>query len=498
MAEQPQQDQAAAAASTTTVDSVVDGLFSSLDLDRDYEKLYKDGIREILKRSAGMDSKHLAVNPQRVDDFIAEIDQQLSAQVNEILHNKDFQKMESAWRGLWYLVDNTEFRANIKIEVLNTSKEDLLADFEDAKDWQKSGLFRTIYKDQYNTLGGKPYGLMVGNFEFDNRTPEVDLMKKIGQIGSVAKCPFIGGVSPQMFGKKENSFEGLPKMAEMYEIFEQPQYTKWNAFRESDDAKYVGLAMPRFLLRKPYTIEDQDVKEFVFQEDVRKEDHDRYLWGNAAFALAGRMSESFASFGWYNNMVGPNSGGTVPNLPLHQYESMGQHQTKIPTETLISEDMDVDICNFGFIPLVYRRDSDNAAFFEAPSARRVGKFPDTPQGKEDETRARLSAAFPYMMIACRLSHYLKVIWRENMGRVMDADKMTREINDWLKQYCNNSSSITDELASRYPLKECKVRSEPVPGKPGMYKSEVQMIPHFKLKGMEMTLTMVGQFDEAPK
>jgi type VI secretion system protein ImpC len=494
MAEQPRQAQAGQTATADT--SAVDSLIDSWDLDSEYRDLYRKGIAGIVQKASGLDISKLTINKQVVDDFIAEIDQQISAQVNEVLHHADFQKLESSWRSLWYLVDNTEFRQNIRIEVLNTSKQDLLESFQDCKDWQKSGLFKTVYRDQYNTFGGNPYGLMVSNFEFDQRTPEVELLSEIARVAAVAKCPFLGGVSPKMFGKKEESFTGLPRMAEMYEIFEQPQYIKWNSLRESDDARYIGLAMPRFLLRKPYTVEDQDVKDFTFEEDVRTEFHDRYLWGNASFAMAGRMTESFAKFGWYNAIVGPNSGGTVPNLPLHQYQATGQYQTKIPTETLISEDMDVDLCNFGFIPLVMRKGSDNAAFFDAPSAKRVGKFPDTAEGKEDETRARLGMSLPYLMISCRIAHYLKVIWRENMGRVMDAEKMVKEINDWLKQYCRQGT-LDERLASKYPLKEIQVTATPVPGKPGMFKSEIQMIPHFRLKGVEIELSMVGQFDPPP-
>lgn len=493
MAEQPQEAaQAAEAAETGAVDALID----SWDLDNEYRDLYRKGIAGIVQKAAGLDLEKLTINKQVVDDFIAEIDQQISAQVNAILHDDQFQKLESSWRSLWYLVDNTEFRQNIRIEVLNASKDDMLEDFQDCKDWQKSGLFKTVYRDQYNTFGGNPYGLMVSNYAFDNRNPECELLSEISRVAAVAKCPFLGAVSPKMFGKKEESFTGLPRMAEMYEIFEQPQYTKWNAFRDSDDSRYVGLAMPRFLLRKPYTIEDQDVKDFTFEEDVRAEHHDRYLWGNASFAMAGRMAESFASFGWYNSVVGPTSGGTVPNLPLHQYEATGQVQTKIPTETLISEDVDVDLCNFGFTPLVMRKGSDNAAFFDAPSAKKVGKFPDTAEGKEDETRARLGMSLPYLMISCRIAHYLKVIWRENMGRVMDAEKMVGEINKWLKQYCRQGT-LDDVLAAKYPLKEIQVTAEPVPGKPGMFKSEIQMIPHFKLKGVEVELSMVGQFDPPP-
>ncbi len=496
MASQPQQGSQAGGA-TTYDTTAVDSLISSWDLDSEYKDLYRKGIAGIVQKASGLNLDKLVINKQVVDDFIAEIDQQISAQVNEVLHSNDFQKLESSWRSLWYLVDNTEFRQNIRIEVLNTSKDDLLEDFQDCKDWQKSGLFKTVYRDQYNTFGGNPYGLIVSNFEFDNRTPDCELLSEVARVSAVAKCPFIGGVSAQMFGKKEDSFTNLPRMAEMYEIFEQPQYTKWNAFRQSDDSRYIGLAMPRFLLRKPYTIEDQDVKDFTFEEDVRVETHDRYLWGNASFALAGRMTESFAKFGWYQAIVGPSSGGTVPNLPLHQYEATGQYQTKIPTETLISEDMDVDLCNFGFIPLVMRKGSDNAAFFDAPSAKRVGKFPDTAEGKEDETRARLGMSLPYLMISCRIAHYLKVIWRENMGRVMDADKMVNEINKWLKQYCRQGT-LDEQLASKYPLKEIQVTAQPVPGKPGMFKSEIQMIPHFRLKGVEIELSMVGQFDPPPQ
>ncbi|UCE58232.1 MAG: type VI secretion system contractile sheath large subunit [Phycisphaerales bacterium] len=494
MAEQPQQAQPAAAGEADT--SAVDSLIDSWDLDNEYRDLYRKGIAGIVQKAAGLDAKKLTINKQVLDDFISEIDQQISAQVNEVLHNEQFQKLESSWRGLWYLVDNTEFRQNIRVEMLNASKDDLLEDFQDCKDWQKSGLFKTVYRDQYNTFGGNPYGLMVSNYSFDPRNPECELLSEIARVAAVSKCPFLGGVDPKMFGKKEESFTGLPKMAEMYEIFEQPQYTKWNAFRDSDDSRYVGLVMPRFLLRKPYTVADQDVKDFTFEEDVRVDDHSRYLWGSAAFAMAGRMTESFANHGWYNSVVGPTSGGTVPDLPLHQYEAMGQYHTKIPTETLISEDMDVDLCNFGFMPLVMRKGADNAAFFDAPSAKRVGKFPDTAEGKEDETRARLGMSFPYLMISCRIAHYLKVIWRENMGRVMDADKMVGEINKWLKQYCRQGT-LDDKLAARYPLKEIQVTAEPVPGKPGMFKSAIQMVPHFKLKGVEVELSMVGQFDPPP-
>ncbi len=494
MAEQPNAAQPAAAGAAET--SAVDGLIDSWDLDNEYRDLYRKGIAGIVQKAAGLDLDKLTINKQVVDDFIAEIDQQVSSQVNEILHADKFQELESAWRSLSYLVKNTEFRQNIRIEVLNASKQELLEDFEDSPDWQKSGLFQTVYRDQYNTFGGNPYGLMVSNYTFSQGNPDVELLTEISRVAAVAKCPFLGGADSTMFGKREGDFSGLPKMAEMYEIFEQPQYTKWNAFRDSDDSRYVGLCMPRFLLRKPYTVEDQDVKDFTFEEDIRVATHDRYMWGNASFAMAGRLTESFATAGWYNSIVGPQTGGTVPDLPLHQYESMGQYQTKIPTETLISEDMDVDLCNFGFIPLVMRKGADNAAFFDAPSAKRVGKFPDTDEGHEDETRARLGMALPYLMISCRIAHYLKVIWRENMGRIMDKDKMVNEINKWLKQYCRQGT-LDDKLAAKYPLKEIEVTAEPVPGKPGMFKSEIQMIPHFKLKGVEVELSMVGQFDPPP-
>jgi len=493
MSEQPQ----AAAASTTTLDTTaVDDLLKSIDLgDDDYIDMYRKGMVGLIQRASGLQLDKVTINKQVVDDFIAEIDQQISAQVNEILHDSQFQKLESAWRSLWYLVDNTEFRQNIRIGVLNASKEDLLADFQDCKDWQKSGLFKTVYTSEYNTFGGAPYGMMVSNYDFDMKNPDVEFLREVARVAAVAKAPFIGAASPAMFGKGDRTYSSLMRKGEMYEIFDQPQYTKWNAFRDSDDAKYVGLVMPRFLLRKPYTIADQDVKDFQFEEDVRVEHHERYLWGNAAFAMAGRMTSSFASYGWYNHIVGPTTGGTVPNLPLHQYEEAGKVRTQIPTESLISEDVDMDLCNHGFIPLVMRKNSDNAAFFDAPSSKRIPKFADTPQGKEDETRARLQAAFPYMMISCRIAHYLKVIWRENIGRVMDPEKMVNEISKWLGQYCRQGS-IDDELAAKYPLKEIKVTAEPVPGKPGVYKANLQMIPHFKLKNMEVTMTMVGQFDEA--
>jgi type VI secretion system protein ImpC len=281
-----------------------------------------------------------------------------------ILHNETFQKIESAWRSMKYLVDKTDFRENIRIEFMNVSKEDLLDDFSDAPEVTKSGLYKIAYTSEYGQFGGKPYGLMVGNYEFGPGAQDIRLLQYVASVANMSHAPFVAAAGPSFFGLED--FSGLPNLKDLKAIFEMPQYIKWQSFRESEDARNIGLVIPHFLLRLPYGPDSQPVKSFVYKEEL-SEGNQNFLWGNAAFAFASRVNDSFAKYRWCANIIGPQGGGAVEDLPVYQYEAMGDLQTKIPTEILISERREFELAEEGFIALTMRKGSDNAAFFSANS-----------------------------------------------------------------------------------------------------------------------------------
>jgi type VI secretion system protein ImpC len=427
-----------------------------------------------------------------VDAMIAEIDSRLSAQINAILHHNDFQRLESAWRSLKFLVERVDFRENIRVEMLNCSKEDLLNDFEDSPEVPKSGLYKLVYSREYGTFGGKPLGLMVGNYEFDAGPQDISLMQKIASVAAMAHAPFISGVAPKMFG--EENWENLPNLKDLKSLFEGPQYARWHAFRESEDARYVGLTMPRFLLRMPYGASTIPVKSFNFEEDVVGS-HEKYLWGNAAVAMATRVADSFAKYRWCPNIIGPQAGGTVEDLPLHQYEAMGEIQTKIPTEVQLTERREYELSEEGFIGLTFRKDSNNACFFSANSVQKAKYFGQSPEGREAETNYRLGTQLPYMFIMNRLAHYLKVLQREQIGSWKERADLERELNAWIGQYVADMDDPAPGVRSRRPLRKASIEVKEVEGQPGWYRCDLKVRPHFKYMGAAFTLSLVGKLDK---
>lgn len=432
------------------------------------------------------------VDKNIVDAMIAEIDSRLSAQINAIIHHPDFQRLESAWRSLKFLIDKVDFRENIKVEMLNCSKEDLLNDFEDSPEVPKSGLYKLVYSREYGTFGGKPLGLMVGNYEFDAGPQDISLMQKIASVAAMAHAPFISAAAPKMFG--EETWENLPNLKDLKSLFEGPQYARWHAFRESEDARYVGLTMPRFLLRLPYGSSTVPVKSFNFEEDVIGS-HEKYLWGNAAVAMATRVADSFAKYRWCPNIIGPQAGGTVEDLPLHQYEAMGEIQTKIPTEVQLTERREYELSEEGFIGLTFRKDSNNACFFSANSVQKAKYFGQSPEGREAETNYRLGTQLPYMFIMNRLAHYLKVLQREQIGSWKERVDLERELNTWIGQYVADMDDPAPGVRSRRPLRKAQIEVKDVEGQPGWYRCDLKVRPHFKYMGAAFTLSLVGKLDK---
>ena len=432
------------------------------------------------------------VSKAALDGMIAEIDKKLSLQVDAILHHPEFQKMESTWRSLRLLIDRTNFRENTKVEILNVSKENLLEDFEDSPEIPKSGLYKTVYTAEYGQFGGKPVGAMIANYEFGAGPQDMKLLQYCASVAAMAHAPFITAASPTFFGLLD--FNTLPHLKDLKSIFEGPQYIKWQSFRESEDARYVALTLPRFLLRLPYGPDTQPVKAFNYQEDVSA-GHSHYLWGNSAFAFATKLTDSFAKYRWCANIIGPAGGGAVEDLPLHQYEAMGAIQTKIPTEVLISERREFELAEEGFIALTMRKGSDNAAFFSANSAQKPKFFGISKEGKEAELNYKLGLQLPYMFVVNRLAHYLKVIQRENIGTWKERDDLERELNTWIRQYVADMDAPLPGVRSRRPLRQAQVMVEDVEGEPGWYRVGLKVRPHFKYMGAFFTLSLVGKLDK---
>ena len=451
----------------------------------------KRGVEALISQLLEPGKEAVKVSKAALDEMLAEVDKKLSLQVDAILHHPDFHKMESTWRSLKFLVDRTDFRENIKIEVFNVNKGQLLEDFEDAPEVPKSGLYKTVYTAEYGQFGGKPYAAIVGNYELGAGPQDMKLLQYMASVAAMAHAPFITAASPNFFGVVD--FNTLPHLKDMKSVFEGPQYTKWQSFRETEDARYVALTLPRFLLRLPYG-PDQPIKAFNYREDVSAS-HENYLWGNSAFAFASRLTDSFAKYRWCANIIGPAGGGAVEDLPLHQFEAMGAIQTKIPTEVLVSERREFELAEEGFISLTMRKGSDNAAFFSANSAQKPKFFGISKEGKEAELNYKLGLHLPYMMIIGRLAHYLKVIQRENIGTWKERVDLERELNEWIRQYVADQESPSPAVRSRRPLRQAQVTVENVEGEPGWYRVGLKVRPHFKYMGAFFTLSLVGKLDK---
>ncbi|CAM2836819.1 type VI secretion system contractile sheath large subunit [Moritella viscosa] len=433
------------------------------------------------------------VEQSLVDLMISDIDAKLSSQVDAILHNEEVQAIESTWRGLKYLVDHTDFRENIQIELISAKKDEVLDDFDDAPEVVKSGLYKQIYTREYGQFGGKPVGAVICDYQFDSSSPDMKLLEYMSNVGAMSHAPFISSVSAKFFGV--DSYEELPNLKDLKSVFEGPQYTKWRGLREHEDARYLGLCASRFMLRSPYSVEDNPIKSFDYNETVT-DSHNNYLWGNSAFAMASKIAESFAKYRWCPNIIGPQSGGAVFDLPIHNFESMGQIETKIPTEILISDRREYELAEEGFIALTMRKGSDNASFFSANSVQKPKVFPNTPEGKAAEMNYKLGTQLPYMFIINRLAHYIKVLQREQIGSWKERSDLEIELNKWIRQYVSDQENPPAEVRGRRPLRAAKINVSEVDGDPGWYKVSLSVRPHFKYMGASFDLSLVGKLDQS--
>jgi type VI secretion system protein ImpC len=432
------------------------------------------------------------VDKHAVDLLIADIDRKLSAQLDEILHHPAFQRLESAWRSLRLLVDRTDFRENIRVHVLDVDRQALADDFADAPEVCQSGLYKLVYTGEYGQFGGEPYGAIIGDYDFGPGAGDISLLQKLASVASMAHSPFIAAAGPSFFGLE--SFQRLPNLNDLASILDGPQFARWRSFRETEDARSVGLTLPRFLLRLPYGEDGTPVRAFAYEESVAGH-HQCYLWGNAAFAFATRLTESFARYRWCPNVIGPQSGGSVPGLPLHRVRTAGADETKIPTEVLISERREFELADQGFIALAMRKGADDACFFSASSCQRPKTFGSSAEGRQAEVNHRLGAQLPYLLVVNRLAHYLKVLQREQIGSWKERADLERELNAWLGQYVADMDNPQPAVRNVRPLRAAKVVVEDAPGDPGWYRVRLSVRPHFKYLGASFTLSLVGKLDQ---
>ena len=474
--------------------SLIDDILSVTKLAPENEaySVAKKGVEALIMQIFQPGKSVEKVNALICDEMIAELDKKVSRQLDQILHNPDFQKLESSWRSLKFIVDRTNFRENVKLEIMNLSKQDLLDDFTDAPEVAQSGLYKVAYSREYGQFGGQPYAAIIGNYEFGPEAKDIKLMQDLASVSAMSHAPFIAAASAQMFGIDD--FSKLPDLKDLKSIFEGPQYARWQAFRNSEDSRYMALTVPHFLLRLPYGQSSNPTKSFAYEESV-SEGNDRFLWGNASFAFASRLTESFADYRWCANIIGPQGGGTVENMELYQYESMGAIQTKIPTEIVITDRKEFELAEEGFIALTMRKGSNNAAFFSAQSCQKPRSFGISKEGKEAELNYKLGTQLPYMFVVNRLAHYIKVIQRENIGSFKDRAELQDELNKWIGQYVVEMDNPTASTRAKKPLRSAQINVEDVEGDPGWYRVSMMVTPHFKYMGSSFTLSLVGKLDK---
>ncbi len=422
---------------------------------------------------------------------IAQIDALISSQVNEVMHHPDFQKLEGSWRGLKYLLSNSETGEQLKIKVMNVSKKDLLKDLQKAPEFDQSAMFKKVYEEEFGVFGGTPFGALLGDYEFGKSGQDIELLEKISQVAAAAHAPFITAASADMMNLE--SYTQLDAPRDMAKVFDTTEYAKWKSFRASDDARYVALTLPRILMREPYGAATVPVEAFAYEERVDGTDHSKYLWGNAAWALGSRITQAFASYGWTATIRGVESGGLVEGLPVHNFKTdSGDVAMKCPTETPISDRREKELADLGFVPLVHRKGSDNAAFFSVQSAQK----PKIYDSDAATANARISAQLPYIFAVSRFAHYLKAIMRDKIGGFASRDEIQRFLNDWINNYVVVNDDVGFEMKAKNPLKEARVEVVEIPGKPGAYRAVAFLRPHFQLDELSMSMRLVADLPAA--
>lgn len=474
-----------AVAELTLIDRIVqEGRMARDDSQERYAKdLIGEFANQVLDEGMAVSNDTVAALQER----IAQIDEAISAQLNEIMHAPEFQALEATWRGLSYLVMNTETSTRLKLRVMNASRKDLQNDLEKAVEFDQSQLFKKIYEEEYGTLGGSPYSLLVGDFEFGRHPEDTSFLEKLSNVAAAAHAPFIAAASPKLFDM--DSFTELGRPRDLSKIFESAELIKWRSFRGSEDSRYVALALPHILMRLPYGPDTKPVDGVNFVEDVDGRDHSKYLWGNAAWALAQRITNAFALHSWCAAVRGVEGGGVVEGLPTHTFRTdEGDIALKCPTEIAITDRREKELDDLGFITLCHAKGTDFSVFFGGATAQKPKSY-NTDQANAN---AKVSSMLPYVLAASRFAHYLKVIVRDKIGSFQSREDIEKYLNTWIADYVLLSDDAPQSSKAKFPLREARVDVTEVGGRPGVYNATVFLRPHFQLEELTASVRLVAE------
>lgn len=458
------------------------------------EELLRTLTKEAVKGTVKWD-KNLSVT---INSAIAAIDQLLSKQLAAVMHSEKFQKLEGSWRGLNHLITSSETGSQLKIRMLNISKNELGKDLEKAVEFDQSQIFKKIYESEFGIAGGQPYAALVGDYEFSSHPDDISLLSKMSNVAAAGFCPFLSAAAPEMFGF--DSYTELLKPRDLEKVFDSAEYIPWRSFRDSEDSRFVTLTMPRVLARLPYGQATKPIDAFNFEEAPRGADgrhietgHDNYCWTNAAYALGVTMTKAFAEYGWCTSIRGAEGGGKVEGLPSHTFVSDdGDTDQKCPTEIGITDRREAELSKLGFLPLCHYKNTDYAVFFGAQTTQKPKKF-DNPDATAN---AAISARLPYIMATSRIAHFLKVMARDKIGSFMEASEAEEWLNRWISGYVNGSPGASAEMKARYPLAEARVEVKEVPGQPGVYNAVAWMRPWLQMEELTASLRLVANIPKA--
>jgi type VI secretion system protein ImpC len=428
-----------------------------------------------------------------IEAIIAEIDRNLTEQINLIVHHQDFQAIEGSWRGLHHLVNNTETDETLKIRVLNLSKKDLAKTLKKYKGtaWDQSPLFKKLYEEEYGSPGGEPYGCLIGDYDFDHSPPDVEILNGMAQIAAAAHAPFISAAAPSLMNM--DSWRELSNPRDLTKIFQTADYAPWRSLRESEDSRYIGLTMPRFLGRLPYGAKTDPVEEFDFEEETAGGEHSKYLWSNAAYAMGVNITRSFKQFGWCANIRGVESGGIVEGLPCHTFPTDdGGVDMKCPTEIGITDRREAELAKNGMMPLSHWKNEDYAAFIGAQSLHQAAEYDDA----DATANAKLASRLPYLFATCRFAHFLKCIVRDKIGSFKEREDMATWLNKWITKYVTSDPHASEEVKAKYPLAAAEVVVDEIEGDPGYYSAKFFLRPHYQLEGLSVSLRLVSKLPSA--
>jgi type VI secretion system protein ImpC len=453
------------------------------------KNLVKEFVTQVLEGAMTVSKDAEAM----INARIAQIDHLVSIQLNEVLHHPDFQKLEGTWRGLKYLMDQSETSDKLKIKIINTSKKDLLRDLQRASEFDQSALFKKVYEEEYGVFGGAPFAALVGDYEFGRGPEDIELLEKVAQVASAAHAPFLSAAGPDMLNME--SFTQLDAPRDMAKIFDSSEFAKWKSFRQSEDSRYVGLTLPHVLMRLPYGKNGIQVDGFNYEEGVDGTDHSKYLWGNAAFALGARLTQAFALYGWCAAIRGVEGGGLVEGLPTHTFTTdSGDVALKCPTESPVTDRREKELADLGFVPVVHCKGTDYAAFFSVQSCQKQKMY----DKEEANANARLSTQLPYILAISRFAHYMKAMMRDKVGSFMTRKECQDFLTNWILLYTVGNDNVAAEVKARKPLRDAKVEVVEVPGKPGVYRAVAFLKPHFQLDELSVSLRLVADLPQGAK